>query len=131
MFWKPRNGGHLVPYYPIFGERLRLVRDQSRASLQKTYGETLNLAGLWPLLPCTPMCRLVWGCRPMTSRPTYFSVTDVKRALKVARDFGMTVTGYEISSDGGIIVRTAEASDSSADAALERWMRGQNAQRHD
>lgn len=67
----------------------------------------------------------------MTSRPASFSVTDVKRALKVARDFGMTVTGYEIGADGGIVVRTAEANSSSADVALDRWMRGKNGKRLD
>lgn len=67
----------------------------------------------------------------MTSRSTSFSVTDVKRAIKVARDFGMTVTGYEITMDGAIIVRTADASSNSADAALDSWIRGQHGQRHD
>ena len=67
----------------------------------------------------------------MSSRNASFRVTDVKRALKVARDFGMTVTGYEIGADGGIVVRTAEANSSSADAALDNWMRGQNGKRHD
>ena len=67
----------------------------------------------------------------MSSRNAAFRMIDVKRALKVAREFGMTVTGYEIGADGGIIVRTAEASGNAADDALDRWMRGQNGKRLD
>jgi hypothetical protein len=41
----------------------------------------------------------------MPIRSPFSSVTNVKRAIKVARDFGFTVTSYEISADGGIVVR--------------------------
>ena len=61
--------------------------------------------------------------------PAFFKVTDLKRAIKAARDLGMTVTGYDINPDGGISVRTAEANDNSADAAVDAWKRGRRAQR--
>lgn len=67
----------------------------------------------------------------MPARPAPFRVTDVKRALKAAHDFGMTVTGYEIGADGSIVVRTSEAPSNSADAALETWKRGQHGKRRD
>ena len=61
--------------------------------------------------------------------PALFKVTNVKRAIKAALDLGMTVTGYDIRPDGGISIRTAEANDNTADAAVEAWKRGRNAHR--
>ncbi|MCE6951696.1 hypothetical protein LAZ29_12235 [Cereibacter sphaeroides] len=57
-----------------------------------------------------------------------FSVTAAKRAIKVAQDMGLHVTGYEVTADG-IKVFTAPAAESAADAALEAFMRGRNGNR--
>ncbi|QCP86500.1 hypothetical protein EYE35_12655 [Cereibacter sphaeroides] len=57
-----------------------------------------------------------------------FRVTDAKRALKVAQDMGLHVTGYEVSADG-IKVFTAPAAESAADVALDAFMRGRNGNR--
>ncbi len=57
-----------------------------------------------------------------------FTMTQVKRALKVATDMGMQVTGYELTGEG-IKVFTAPAADNAADAALDAYMRGRNGNR--
>jgi hypothetical protein len=58
--------------------------------------------------------------------PLPFRVPDIKRAIKVAHDMGLTVTGYKIGADGSIHVQTLEQAESSADAALAAWQRAQN-----
>lgn len=50
-----------------------------------------------------------------------FKTPDLKKAIKVAQDMGLSVTGLEIGSDGAIRVTIAAELDDSAEAALARW----------
>lgn len=58
-----------------------------------------------------------------------FRQSDLQRAIKPALELGLKVTGYEIGADGRIIVRTADAEGSTADAALDAWARKRDAAR--
>lgn len=53
-----------------------------------------------------------------------FTQADIQRAIKPAVDLGLPVLGYEITKDGTIVVHTASAAESDADAALGAWERG-------
>jgi hypothetical protein len=50
-----------------------------------------------------------------------FSALTLKKAIKVAQDMGLAVSGYEISPAGEIRVLTGAEAKNEADAALERW----------
>jgi hypothetical protein len=66
------------------------------------------------------------------SKPT-FKACDLKRAVQVLQDVGLSVTGARIAADGTIEVLTASPppvlSSDPAETALERWERehGQDA----
>ena len=60
----------------------------------------------------------------MPNRPAPFKMTDLRRAVSVAMGLGLTVTGYEITPEGKIVVNTGQT-DNAADAALANWQRGQ------
>ncbi|TKA98531.1 hypothetical protein FAZ78_00290 [Cereibacter changlensis] len=62
----------------------------------------------------------------MTARPAPFKAPDVKRAVSCALSLGLKVTGFEIGTDGRIIVHTSDAAADSADADLEKWKRSRN-----
>jgi hypothetical protein len=50
-----------------------------------------------------------------------FSAPALKKAIKVAQDMGLAVSGYEIGPAGDIRVLTEAEAKNEADAALERW----------
>lgn len=54
-----------------------------------------------------------------------FRTPVAKKAIKVAQDMGLTVTGFEACPDGTVRVLTAAEPVTDADAALERWLRSQ------
>ena len=55
-----------------------------------------------------------------------FSSPAVKKAIKVAQDMGLPVSGFELLSDGTIRILTGQDSRDPADAALEQWMKSQH-----
>lgn len=64
----------------------------------------------------------------MNPRPAPFKVPDVKRAVNCALSLGLTVTAFEIGTDGRIVVHTFDTAAvvDSADADLEKWKRSRN-----
>ena len=44
----------------------------------------------------------------MSRTPCPFKIADVKRALRIAKDMGLEVTGYTIEPDGTIQVATGK-----------------------
>lgn len=52
-----------------------------------------------------------------------FRVPDLKKAIKVAQDMGLAVTGYEIGPGGEIRIMTGGEAKNEAEAALDRWVK--------
>lgn len=52
-----------------------------------------------------------------------FSAPALKKAIKAARDMGLSVIGFEIGAGGEIRVHTGADAKNDADAALEEWIR--------
>lgn len=69
----------------------------------------------------------------MSRSPSTFRQTDLTRAIKAARNAGVTVARAEITKDGKIIIIVGETAGSSADIVLtpdgelERWRKKKNA----
>ncbi|MDO5613622.1 MAG: hypothetical protein Q4G14_10340 [Paracoccus sp. (in: a-proteobacteria)] len=55
-----------------------------------------------------------------------FSAPKVRKAIKLAQDMGLPVTGFEVLPDGGVRVQTALEKKNDADAALDAWLGMQN-----
>ena len=51
-----------------------------------------------------------------------FRLTEVKRAIKAARDAGLNVSGFWINPQGEIHVETAKAQAQDSAADLDRWL---------
>lgn len=60
----------------------------------------------------------------MANRAAPVKQSDLKRAMSAAIGLGLTVTGYEITPDGKIVIYVGQT-ENDADAALAAWKRGQ------
>lgn len=56
-----------------------------------------------------------------------FSAPIAKKAIKVAQDMGLTVTGVEVLPDGTVRVTTGADTAAPGEAELNSWIRKKNA----
>lgn len=59
-----------------------------------------------------------------------FNSPTLKKAIQVAKDMGFTVTGFEITPEGGFRISTAQEVGNAADDALAHWARAQRGKDH-